>query len=67
MLDIFNDLSLLKTLTCNTVTGASDKTEVVHDEPDLKLYWAKKYQDIELEKCPTYGEKMANQKKKNEC
>ena len=42
-------------------TGTSDKTEVVYEEPDLKLYKARKDQDIELEKCPAYGEKKSDQ------
>ena len=42
-------------------TDASNKTEVVYEEPDLKLYRAKKDQDIDLEKCPAYGETMPDQ------
>ena len=39
--------------------GRDDKTEAVYEEPDLKLYRAKKDQDIELEECPAYGENEA--------
>ena len=60
LLDIFNDLSLLDCIILSRI-DASDKIEVVYEEPDLKLYRAKKDQDIELEKCPAYGEKMADQ------
>ena len=40
----------------------------MYEEPDLKLYRAKKDQDIELEECPAYGENEANQNVKlKEC
>ena len=38
--------------------GTSDKTEVVYEEPDLKLYKEKKLKIIELEDCPAYGENV---------
>ena len=42
------------------IIGASNKmdSEVVYEEPDLKVYREKKHQDIELENCPAYGENV---------
>ena len=54
MLDIFNDLRLFECIMLSR-TGVSDKTEVVYEEPDLKLFWAKK--DMEPEKCPALWRK----------
>ena len=50
------------------ITGTVDKTEVVYEEPDLKLYRPKKDQDIELEECPAYSEQKAGERVElNEC
>ena len=46
----------------NTISGARDKAEVVHEERDLQLYRA---QDIE--ECPAYGENEASPTVELEC